>query len=188
MLTSDQKWRQQQQQLLCQLSILHYVSHVREGSVDERRGELQFIHPAHPLLSSSPTNSGYSSRSETTPLTSPSMAIHNVELGAEREREFRSIWGASCCSCIFLSFGRLPKEKKKHGERKKWEGALSTPGTRPNWAAIDLERPQSKSSSDSSWQSDGDIMLIKSLPSCSRIIRAHLPNPLSLSLSPERAY
>ena len=126
MLTSDQKWRQQQQQLLCQLSILHYVSHVREGSVDERRGELQFIHPAHPLLSSSPTNSGYSSRSETTPLTSPSMAIQNVELGAEREREreFRSIWGASCCSCIFLSFGRLPKEKKKNTGKGKMERSV----------------------------------------------------------------
>ena len=133
MLTSDQKWRQQQQQLLCQLSILHYVSHVREGSVDERRGELQFIHPAHPLLSSSPTNSGYSSRSETTPLTSPSMAIHNVELGAERERERVPIHLGS--KLLLLHFSLLwpatKRKEKKHGERKNGKERYRRPALGP---------------------------------------------------------
>ena len=128
MLTSDQKWRQQQQQLLCQLSILHYVSHVREGSVDERRGELQFIHPAHPLLSSSPTNSGYSSRSETTPLTSPSMAIHNVELGAERERESSDPFGEQVAAPAFFSPLAGYQKKRKNGKERYRRPALGPTG------------------------------------------------------------
>ena len=133
MLTSDQKWRQQQQQqLLCQLSILHYISHVREGSVDERRGELQFIHPAHPLLSSSPTNSGYSSRSETTPLTSPSMAIHNVELGAERERESSDPFGEQVAAPAFFSpLAGYQKKRKNTGKGKNGKERYRRPALGP---------------------------------------------------------